>query len=148
MHIRNLFCSINILLFSVVSLCATEIGIMPLTAVKPGMKGIWKTVVSGITIEDFELKVLGVAHNFIGPKRSVIICEAIDTKNMLTGPVAGMSGSPVYINRKLVGAYAYGYSWPKEQAIILVTPIEDMLELIDAYPVERPAPNHRPTIKK
>ena len=148
MHFRNLVCSINILLFSVVSLCATEPEIMPLTAVKPGMKGMWKTVVSGTTIENFELKVLGIAHNFVGPKRSVIICEAIDTKNMLTGPVAGMSGSPVYINGKLVGAYAYGYSWPKEQAIILVTPIEDMIELINTYPVEPPAPNHRPTIKR
>ena len=53
-----------------------------------------------------------------------------------------------YINGKLVGAYAYGYSWPKEQAIILVTPIEDMIELIDTYPIEPPAPNHRPTIKR
>ena len=147
MYFRNLFCSVNILLLSVVFLCATETEIMPLTEVKPGMKGIWKTVISGTTIEDFDLKVLNVAHNFIGPKRSVIICEAIDSRNMLIGPVAGMSGSPVYINEKLVGGYAYGYSWPKEQAIILVTPIEDMIELIDAFPIEPPTPNHRPILK-
>ena len=147
MYFRNLLCSVKILLLSVVFLCATETEIMPLTAVKPGMKGIWKTVISGTTIEDFDLKVLNVAHNFIGPNRSVIICEAIDSRNMLIGPVAGMSGSPVYINEKLVGAYAYGYSWPKEQAIILVTPIEDMIELIDAFPIEPPTPNNRPILK-
>ena len=148
MHFRNSLGSIIALIFSVVSLCAADTEIMPLTAVKPGMKGMWKTVVSGTTIEDFDLEVLGVAHNFVGPQRSVIICEAIDTKNMLTGPVAGMSGSPVYINGKLIGAYAYGYNWPKEQAIILVTPIEDMIELIDDFPVEPPPPNFRPQVKK
>lgn len=144
MSFRRPLCSITIILCTVVSLCATEAEIMPLTAVKPGMKGMWKTVVSGTTIENFELEVLGVAHNFVGPQRSVIICEAVDTKNMLTGPVAGMSGSPVYIKGKLVGAYAYGYSWPKEQAIILVTPIEDMIEIIDTFPIEQPPPNYRP----
>ncbi len=108
--------------------------IMPLDDIEPGMRGEWLTVVSGTEIERFELEVLGVVPNFVGPQRTIILCEAIDAKNQLTGPVGGMSGSPVYIQNKLVGAYAYGFTWSKEQAIIGVTPIEEMLEVIEQYP--------------
>jgi hypothetical protein len=77
---------------------------------------------------------VGIAENFIGPQRPVIICKALDATNKLTGPVAGMSGSPVFINGKLIGAYAYGFLWPKDQALIGVTPIESMLEVETNYP--------------
>ena len=103
--------------------------IMPLSEVEPGMVGEWHTVVSGTEIESFPLKVVGVGENFIGPRRSLILCEALDEHSLVTGPVSGMSGSPVYIDGKLVGAYAYGFTWAKEQALIGVTPIEDMLEV-------------------
>jgi len=106
---------------------------MPLNEIRPGMEGHWRTVVSGTEIEDFPLKVLGVIDDFIGPGRSLIICEAIDADNILSGPVSGMSGSPVFIDGKLVGAYAYGFPWAKEQAIIGVTPIADMLEIFDRF---------------
>jgi len=108
--------------------------IMPLNEVQPGMVGEWRTVIKGVTIESFELVVLGVAENFIGPKRAVIICEATDARNKLIGPVAGMSGSPVTIDGKLIGAYAYGFDWSKDQAVIGVTPIEQMLEVLEQYP--------------
>lgn len=99
-----------------------------------GDKGVWQTVVSGQELSTFPLKVLGVVRNFAGPKRDVIICEALDDKNKESGPVAGMSGSPVYINGKLAGAYAYGFLWPKKQAIIGVTPIHQMLEVLEKFP--------------
>ena len=108
--------------------------LMPLSDVVTGIKGEWRTVVSGTEVESFELEVLGIAENFVGPQRSVIICQALDPMNKFTGPVAGMSGSPVYIDKKLVGAYAYGYLWSKELAIIGVTPIEQMLEVLEDFP--------------
>ena len=120
------------------SILATEQEIMPLSDVETGMKGEWRTVVLGTEVESFELEVLGIAQNFVGPQRAVIICQALDPMNKLTGPVAGMSGSPVYIDEKLVGAYAYGYMWAKEQAIIGVTPIEQMLEVLDDFPRSTP----------
>lgn len=105
--------------------------LMPLEEVKPGMEGEWRTVVSGTAVETFSLRVIGIAEHFIGPNQPVIICEATDEINILSGPVAGMSGSPVFIEGKLVGAYAYGYTWPKEQAIIGVTPIHNMLPVLE-----------------
>src|ERR1700739_2029268 len=89
--------------------------VMPLADVKAGMKGEWHTVVSGTRIDSFPMKVVGVANNFIGPGRAVIICEGLDATNKLTGPVAGMSGSPVYVDGKLLGAYAYGFVFPHNQ---------------------------------
>ena len=98
--------------------------IMPLAEIKPGMTGEWHSVVSGSRVDSFPMEVVGIAENFIGPQRPVIICKALDATNKLTGPVAGMSGSPVFIDGKLIGAYAYGFLWPKDQALIGVTPIE------------------------
>ena len=110
--------------------------ILPLDQVKPGMAGEWRTAVSGSDIQTFQLRVIGIADHFIGPDQPVIICEATDEENRLSGPVAGMSGSPVFIDGKLIGAYAYGYTWPKQQAIIGVTPIEEMLPVIDEPEVQ------------
>ncbi|HVU38189.1 MAG TPA: SpoIVB peptidase S55 domain-containing protein [Opitutales bacterium] len=104
---------------------------LPLADVKPGMKGEWRTAVQGTTVQSFPLEVLGVMENFSGPKRSIIICQALDPGQMQNGPVAGMSGSPVYIDGKLVGAYAYGFTYSKDQAIIGVTPIADMMEVLN-----------------
>ncbi|HEV2453729.1 MAG TPA: hypothetical protein VGY98_05685 [Verrucomicrobiae bacterium] len=107
--------------------------IMPLSDVKAGMNGEWRTVVSGTRIDSFPMRVVGVADNFIGPGRPVIICEGLDATNKLTGPVAGMSGSPVYVDGKLLGAYAYGFIFPHDQDLFGVTPIEQMLE-VEKYP--------------
>ncbi|HEU6448196.1 MAG TPA: hypothetical protein VFV23_07155 [Verrucomicrobiae bacterium] len=108
--------------------------IMPLSEIKPGMTGEWHTVVSGTRIDRFPFEVVGIAQNFIGPKRPVIICRGLDATNKLTGPVAGMSGSPVYINGKLIGAYAYGFLYPHDQDLFGVTPIEQMLEVENYQP--------------
>ena len=108
--------------------------IMPLSEIKPGMIGEWHSTVSGSRVDSFPMLVVGIAEYFIGPQRPVIICQALDATNQLTGPVAGMSGSPVFIDGKLIGAYAYGFLWPKDQALIGVTPIEQMLEVESNYP--------------
>ncbi len=114
-------------------------GMMALSDVKPGMKGEWRTVVQGSTVQTFQLEVLGVMENFNAPKLSIIICQATDPSQIENGPVQGMSGSPVYIDGKLVGAYAYGFTQSKDQAIIGVTPIQEMLEVFDA-PASLPLP--------
>lgn len=119
-------------------LAEQEVPLMALEEIRPGMEGHWRTVVSGTAIEEYPLKVIGVAENFVGPGRSVIICEAVDPANLLSGPVSGMSGSPVFIDGKLIGAYAYGFMWAKEQAIIGVTPIADMLEIFDRFEEKPP----------
>jgi len=117
---------------------ADDTPIMPLSEIKPGMLGEWHTTVSGSRVDSFPMQVVGIAENFIGPQRPVIICRALDATNKLTGPVAGMSGSPVFIDGKLIGAYAYGFLWPKDQALIGVTPIESMLEVENDYPPVAP----------
>ncbi|MGH8024029.1 MAG: hypothetical protein ACRED1_10635, partial [Limisphaerales bacterium] len=119
--------------FSLLAQARDSTPIMPLADVKPGMKGHWRTVVSGTRIDSFPMEVVGVADNFIGPGRPVIICEGLDATNKLTGPVAGMSGSPVYVDGKLLGAYAYGFVFPHDQDLFGVTPIGQMLE-VEKYP--------------
>ena len=107
---------------------------MPVSDIKPGMTGEWHTVVSGSRIDRFPMKVVGVLDNFIGPQRSVIVCEGLDPTNIMTGPVAGMSGSPVYIDGKLIGAYAYGFAmFLHDKDLFGVTPIDQMLE-VEKYP--------------
>lgn len=102
-----------------------------LAEIKPGDTGVWKTVVSGRQVESFPLTVVGVIDSFAGPNIPILLCRASDEINTHTGPVSGMSGSPVYIKGRLAGAYAYGFPWSKEKTLIGVTPIEWMEPLLD-----------------
>ncbi len=106
---------------------------MPLAQVKPGMKGRGRSVFQGKAIEEFEVEVLGVLENVL-PKRHIILARLSGRGLESTGVISGMSGSPVYIDGKLIGAVAYGFSFQKE-AIAGITPIEEMLA-IDAAPAE------------
>jgi len=100
--------------------------IMPLSQVKPGMKGVAKTIFAGDTIEDMELEVIGVLPNFIGPKQDLILVLLKGAKPEYTGVVSGMSGSPVYINGKLVGALSYRMGIFAKEPLAGVTPIQDV----------------------
>ena len=80
--------------------------IFPLSDVKPGMKGVAYTIFEGDQVEKMDLEVIGVLHNAVGPKLDVILVRLLGDKVQQTGVVAGMSGSPVYIDGKLVGALA------------------------------------------
>lgn len=115
--------------------------IFPLSEIEKGQIGIWRTVVEGNEIREFELKILGVVEHFAGPNQPVILAEALDDEHILSGPVGGMSGSPVFIDGRIVGAYAYGYTWPKEQALIGITPIEKMLEILEIEDGEGTGPS-------
>ncbi|MGC1128913.1 MAG: SpoIVB peptidase S55 domain-containing protein [Candidatus Acidiferrales bacterium] len=107
---------------------ATMPAIFPLAQVQPGMKGEAYTIFEGDTIEKMDLSVIGVLHNALGPKQDVILVELHGEKVEHTGVVAGMSGSPVYIDGKLVGALSLKLGVFTKEAIGGVTPIEEMLD--------------------
>src|SRR4029078_1884413 len=99
--------------------------IMPLSEVKAGMVGEARTVFQGTKPEPFKVRVVSILRNFL-PKQDVILIRAQNPLVEHSGMVAGMSGSPVYIDGKLVGAVAYAWSFAKEP-LGGVTPIETML---------------------
>ena len=107
---------------------AQAIDFMPVNDVTTGMEGIAKTVIVGDTISTFDVKVLGVMKDK-GPSGHLILAKFSGPVMEKTGGIAhGMSGSPVYINGKLVGAVAYGWGFA-DGTIGMITPIEDMVKL-------------------
>ena len=84
----------------------------PLKDIRPGMHGVGRTVFSGNRIEEFQVEILGVLDN-IGPKESLILARLSGGPLEQTGVMQGMSGSPVYIDGKLVGAVAMAYPSPR-----------------------------------
>ena len=100
----------------------------PLAEVKKGMRAVAYTVFEGNEPKAFELEVLGVLEGFNGPKQNMIIVKLIGTDTDRSGVFAGMSGSPAYIDGKLVGAIAYGFPFSKE-SIGGVTPIQEMVSI-------------------
>ncbi|MGZ4787586.1 MAG: SpoIVB peptidase S55 [Terriglobales bacterium] len=102
---------------------------MPVSDIKPGMKGVAYTVFQGTQPEPMDLTVLGVLKNANGPKGDIILIRLEGKKPDYTGVVAGMSGSPVYIDGKLVGALAFRIGQFSKEPIAGVTPIADMLEI-------------------
>jgi hypothetical protein len=105
---------------------------MALSEVQPGMKGYGRTVFRGSKIERFEFEVLGIQRNF-APGRSLILVKASGGPLAETGILAGMSGSPCYIDGRLVGALSIGFAFEKEP-IGGITPIADMLEQLKDMP--------------
>jgi SpoIVB peptidase S55 len=102
--------------------------LMPLDEVKPGMVGTGRTVFEGSELTDFKVHILGVLKNVQAPKRNLILARLEGGPLAETGVIAGMSGSPVYIDNRLVGAVSYSIgSFPKEP-IAGITPIAEMIE--------------------
>jgi hypothetical protein len=99
--------------------------------VRPGMKGYGRTVMRGTKIENFDAEVLGVLKN-TSPGRDMILCRLSGLNLENTGIIQGMSGSPVYINNKLLGAVAYAWPYGKEP-IAGVTPFSQMHGYVEAY---------------
>ncbi len=131
-----------VLLFFVLwgqSMAVSEI--LPLSEVKSGMKAKGKSVFEGKTIGEFDAEILGILAN-VQPKRSIILARLSGQNLEETGVIEGMSGSPVYVNGKLIGAVAYGFAFSKD-AIAGITPIEEML----AVESEARSPETRSSIK-
>jgi len=117
-----------------------ELAIMPLSQVQAGMHGIGKTVFSGDRIEDFQVEILGILRN-TGPKESLILAKLSGGPLEHTGVMQGMSGSPVYIDGKLIGAVAMAFPFARDP-IAGIRPIEEMLA-VDLLPDARRATQKR-----
>jgi hypothetical protein len=105
-----------------------KVEIMPLAEVKQGMKGTAWTVFQGTEPEPVPVEIVGIARNMWGPKQDIILGK-MGGKAARTNVAKGMSGSPVYINGKLIGAVSLGLSQFSPDAICGITPIELMLEI-------------------
>ena len=92
---------------------AGQIAIFPLREVRAGQHAIGKTVFQGNKIEEFQVEILGVLEN-VGPRQNVILARLSGGPLAETGVMQGMSGSPVYIDGRLVGAVALAFNFSKE----------------------------------
>jgi hypothetical protein len=100
--------------------------VLPVSEVRPGMVGVGRTVFEGNRIEEFKAQILAVLPN-VGPKQSIVLARLEGGPLEKAGVIAGMSGSPVFIDGKLVGAVAFGFPFAKE-TIAGITPIGEMVE--------------------
>ncbi len=116
--------------FIALALCASTVAAaerMPLSQVQKGMKGYGLTVFQGTAIEKFDVEILGVLKN-IGPGQDLILAKIDSEVVRRAGVIAGMSGSPVFIDGKVIGALAYSWQFAKEP-VAGITPIEEMLKI-------------------
>lgn len=104
--------------------------VMPLSQIKPGMTGYAKTVFSGTKITPFEISVIGVLPRKTSPKNLIVIEVKDEYVRAHGGIAAGMSGSPVYIDGKLIGAIGYGWTFA-DSNLGMVTPIEEMVQAME-----------------
>src|SRR5471030_2234410 len=111
--------------FALAAVLSAQTAFFPLKDLKPGMRGSGRTVFQGNKIEEFRVEILGVLEN-TGPKQSLILARLSGGPLEHTGVMQGMSGSPVYIDGKLIGAVAVAFPFAKDP-IAGIRPIEEML---------------------
>jgi hypothetical protein len=102
--------------------------LMPIDEVRPGMTGVGRTVFDGDRREEFKVHILGVLRNIIGPQRHLIVARLEGGPLDRTGVIQGMSGSPVYIDDRLIGAVSYSIGSFSKEPIAGITPIGEMTE--------------------
>src|ERR687889_14376 len=110
---------------------------MAITEIRPGMIGIGRTVFEGTRVEEFKVKIIGVIENVIGTRRNLILARLEGGPLANTGVIAGMSGSPVYIDGRMIGAVSYSLGSFSKEPIAGITPIEEMT---DATSLNAPRP--------
>jgi SpoIVB peptidase S55 len=101
---------------------------MPIEEVKAGMVGVGRTVFEGTELKDFKVQILGVLRNVQGPRRDLILARLEGAGLAQSGVAQGMSGSPVYIDGKLIGAVSYSIGSFAKEPIAGITPIAEMKE--------------------
>jgi len=106
--------------------------VYPLEEIQRGDVGVGYTVFSGDRLEPFDVEVLGIMEDMLGPDEDVILARLSGSKIEFTGVIAGMSGSPVYIDGRLVGAVAYRFGSFSKEPIAGITPIARMLAAKEA----------------
>jgi hypothetical protein len=112
---------------SVMSLVAAT-PLMPVSEIRPGMVGTGRTVFNGTRVEEFRVHVLGVVENVMSPRRNLILAKLEGGPLAETGVIAGMSGSPVYIDGRLIGAVSYSLGNFSKEPIAGITPIAEMMD--------------------
>ncbi|MQA30161.1 MAG: hypothetical protein GEU82_10020 [Luteitalea sp.] len=110
---------------------------MGIGEVRPGMVGIGRTVFNGTRVEEFKAHIIGVVENVIGTRRNLILARLEGGPLASTGVIAGMSGSPVYVDGRLIGAVSYALGSFSKEPIAGITPIEEMT---DATSLNAPRP--------
>src|SRR6202047_4497041 len=139
---RALFSSLIALLLSTTIQAQTlkPVETIPVSEIHAGMHGVAYTVFQGTKPESMGVEVLGILKNANGPKGDIILVRLSGEKAEYTGVVAGMSGSPVYLNGKLAGALAFRIGEFSKEPIAGVTPIAEMLEIsaLDRNPTSAP----------
>src|SRR5271157_48806 len=127
---RRLYTSLALVLLLACCLRGqTNPPIFPLSDVRPGLKGVGRTIFEGDKIDEFQVEILGVLKNAIAPQRDLILARLSGGPLATTGVISGMSGSPVYVDGKLVGAVSHAFPLSKD-AIAGITPIEEMLTVV------------------
>jgi hypothetical protein len=111
--------------------------------IRTGMRGYGKTVMQGTKVESFDAEVIGVLKN-VSPGRDMVLCRLSGLNLEKTGVIAGMSGSPVYIDSRLLGAVAYAWPFGKEP-IAGITPFSQMHGFVEAYERRDLAERQKPT---
>jgi len=109
--------------------CQSDLQLFPVADLKPGQKGVGRTIFQGDQIEEFQVEILGLLRNTLAPKHDLILARLSGGPLEKTGVIAGMSGSPVYIGGKLVGAVAISFPFSKEP-LAGITPIQEMLRVV------------------
>lgn len=102
--------------------------LMPVDEIRPGMVGVGRTVFQGTRVEEFKVDIIGVLENVIGPSRNLILAKLEGGPLANTGVIAGMSGSPVYVDGRLIGAVSYALGTFSKEPIAGITPINEMTE--------------------
>ena len=110
----------------------------PIDEIKPGMRAVGYTVFVGSEPKPFELEILGVLKGFPNPGQSSVLSKLLGAEMNHTGVFQGMSGSPVYIDGKLVGAVAYGYMFAKDPIAGITAAVSRSARAVRASP-SRPA---------
>lgn len=111
--------------------------LMPVSEVKKGMKGYGLSVFDGTTVEKFDVEIVGVL-NKIGPGQDLILATVDGPAIRRAGVIAGMSGSPIFIDGRVIGALAYAWDFSKEP-VAGITPIHEMLKIAEAESSSAPA---------
>ena len=114
----------------------TGVKIFPVSELREGMHGTAKSVFRGSVPEEFGVEILGVIPNWIGPKQDMIVGKLSGANAERTFVFAGMSGSPVYIDGRLVGAISYSFPFAKEP-ICGITPFAQMASAVEKLPLAR-----------
>jgi hypothetical protein len=126
---RSSFCTVvlglGLLALSSLRAATPQMGV---AEIRPGMVGVGHTVFEGTRVGDFRAHILGVIENVIGPQRNLVLARLEGGPLANTGVIAGMSGSPVYVDGRLIGAVSYSLGSFSKEPIAGITPIAEMTD--------------------